>query len=663
MQDKNSNDFEEKVREFLSTFGFQDVSGGPTFKIGGKQIDACGGIGDTLLVVDATTTKSNIPSKITNLRGNIDVYKRMDIQKDGMPQEQYKKYKEVMLVVATKSLVDDKLRERAMESNIHVKLWDKQFFQYYDELKNLIKSYAKYQLYGELGLSSEPSETMTFPTLRIPSKKFGNLYSFVASPYGLLSSCYVARRESGEEEYYQRLINANKLNKIKIFIKDNNFANNIILAIPPEISENVKFEEKFKDGNVSVGLLTIPKSHRSLWIVDGQHRLYGYSKLEDQGRADRLIQVVALENATLESQRELFITINKEQTPVKADLIWDLYSTARTNDEKTGIPSRAAKKLNEQTQFKDKIYFPLSSPTRKKEQLPISKVCTSILDSRLLKGTLKGNNAKNPIFDKNPDHKIVNVAKGINDFYYTIEEELNREKSSSEFYNRFCMNGGGFNVMINLYSSILCVAKENAIEEYAKLFRELVLDNYSEKKQVDQLLRSINTKEGKREKVNEFSEIINSKISASGLELEKLPVSNKQNSEIMDIEKEFREFLQRELSKIDKEWIRTRTSKGIYDSLKDRTQDVISSGYDFLTLGQCFEIMFRNDNLQVFKEKIDNAFYSVDIFKGQAVLLREYRNSIIAHNRKVDKEKEKHFLNEIPGIIKKMDELLRDDLV
>ena len=131
----------------------------------------------------------------------------------------------------------------------------------------------------------------------------------------------------------------------------------------------------------------------------------------------------------------------------------------------------------------------------------------------------------------------------------------------------------------------------------------------------------------------------------------------------MDIEKEFREFLQRELSKIDKEWIRTRTSKGIYDSLKDRTQDVISSGYDFLTLGQCFEIMFRNDNLQVFKEKIDNAFYSVDIFKGQAVLLREYRNSIIAHNRKVDKEKEKHFLNEIPGIIKKMDELLRDDLV
>ena len=157
MQDKSSKDFEEKVREFLSTFGFQDVSGGPTFKIGGKQIDACGGIGETLLVVDATTTKSNIPSKIINLRGNIDVYKRMDVQKDGMPLEQYKKYKEVMPVVATKSLVDDKIRERAKESDIHVQLWDKQFFQYYDALKNLIKSYAKYQLYGELGLSSEPS--------------------------------------------------------------------------------------------------------------------------------------------------------------------------------------------------------------------------------------------------------------------------------------------------------------------------------------------------------------------------------------------------------------------------------------------------------------------------------------------------------------------------
>ena len=59
--------FENDVRTFLTEYGFLDVSGGSKFKIGGLQVDACGGVDDYLLIVKATATKSNVNRKIIEI--------------------------------------------------------------------------------------------------------------------------------------------------------------------------------------------------------------------------------------------------------------------------------------------------------------------------------------------------------------------------------------------------------------------------------------------------------------------------------------------------------------------------------------------------------------------------------------------------------------------
>ena len=199
--------FENEVRTFLNDYGFSDVSGGSKFKIGGIQVDACGGIDDYLLIVDATTTKTNVIRKITEMRGKLSQFKSLEVQNDGVELNQYKKYKEVILVVATKSIIDDETHQKSVIYNPIVHIWDKQFFDYYTELRRLLKGYSRFQLLGELRIGYNRGEFIKFAAMRIPSQTYSNIYSFVASPQNLLEICYVARRESGDEKYYQRLIN------------------------------------------------------------------------------------------------------------------------------------------------------------------------------------------------------------------------------------------------------------------------------------------------------------------------------------------------------------------------------------------------------------------------------------------------------------------------
>ena len=47
-------EFEERFRRLLATMGLTDIDGGPTFVLGGHQVDACGGIEDRLMVFDCT---------------------------------------------------------------------------------------------------------------------------------------------------------------------------------------------------------------------------------------------------------------------------------------------------------------------------------------------------------------------------------------------------------------------------------------------------------------------------------------------------------------------------------------------------------------------------------------------------------------------------------
>ena len=665
MQDAEYKSFKESVNSFLNEYGFSDVGGGNKFKIGGIQVDACGGIGDYLLVIDSSTTRGNIEKKITEMRGRFSQFKSLDVKNNGLELEQYKKYKEIILVAATKSYIDNESHHNAQAYDPIVYIWDKQFFDYYTELRKLLKGYAKFQLYGELQIGKNRGMFSKFAAMKIPSNTYSNIYSFVASPQELLEICYVARRESGDEKYYQRLINGIKLNKIASYIRrGKSFANNIIVAIPTEISDGVVFKKELELNKVDFGELTIPKSYRSLWIIDGQHRLYGYSNLKGNPSPTDLLQVAAIENIGIEEQRELFIKINKEQSPVQTDLLWDLYSTAEPENERTGVLSRVAKQLDTYPEFENKIYYPLRAPKKSREQISISKVCVAIEDARLIKGTVK-NNKPNPLYDRDLARRIKRVAKGINDFYFALDNIFGSNDISLYFYNRVCFNSAGIHIMLNFFSSYLSIIDQTKIgqpdlaERYVSLLQEYVIENFQEKRHVDAFLRSSNSKAGKRERADQLCEAVNMKITAKALSLEKLPTSKKsEENKVLAIEKNLRGLINTTLSQIDTQWVRNRTPPGLYNRLRERRKDENLPLHEFLTLGEGIEVILRSDNTQFFEDRIKKSFFSLDLFRSLTSVLKEFRNIVGAHERAMTKEKEKQFQTMMPQIIEQMSNFL-----
>ena len=94
----------------------------------------------------------------------------------------------------------------------------------------------------------------------------------------------------------------------------------------------------------------LPKKYRSAYIIDGQHRLYGYAN--SQYKASNTIPVVALVNLSRSEQVKLFMQINENQKAVSkdlrntldADLLWD---SENFLDQMKALKSKIAINLGE----------------------------------------------------------------------------------------------------------------------------------------------------------------------------------------------------------------------------------------------------------------------------------------------------------------------------
>ena len=74
---------------------------------------------------------------------------------------------------------------------------------------------------------------------------------------------------------------------------------------------------------------------------------------------------------------------------------------------------------------------------------------------------------------------------------------------------------------------------------------------------------------------------------------------------------------------------------------------------------ESLEVIMRNDNLPLFEERIKRSFFSVDLFRPLTALLKDYRNTVIGHDRVMTKEKETQFQKMIPNIIEQMMNFLK----
>lgn len=352
--------FEDKVWMLFAKMGFTHMNSDRHFEMSydfqnpnnTQQIDVFAADDECVIIVECKAAEkpkeATFKKEIEALHG----------QMDGLAKEarrQFPKAK-VKFIWATHNIILSKADQERL-SDWEIVHFSDTTVDYYSELVKHLGSSARYQLLGNLFAKAEIKNMED----RIPAiqGKMGKhtYYSFSIEPERLLKIGYVLHRKEANKSMmptYQRLIKKKRLTEVQKFVNEGGyFPNSLIISIDTD-GKKLRFDESSSkvEGSVSkLGILYLPKRYRSAYIIDGQHRLYGYS--DSKYASNNSIPVVAFENLDQQEQMKIFMDINENQKSVdkslrvvlNADTLWD---SDDFNERRQALRSKIAQMLAEE---------------------------------------------------------------------------------------------------------------------------------------------------------------------------------------------------------------------------------------------------------------------------------------------------------------------------
>lgn len=351
--------FEDRVWTLLAKMGFTTLSKRDLRlpytedeTIPGKQIDVFAADDETIIVVEC---KSAEEMKRVHFSKELNEYEKViSGAKNGLKKVFSKQHK-IKYVFATNNISLSSTDKKRL-AELKMTHFNQDEISYYEQLQSRLGPSAKYQLLSKLFKGQEiPSLENRIPAVRGQMGGY-YYYSFSIEPEKLLKISYILHsvNVNDDDDGYQRLVSKKRLTEIEHFInKGGYFPNSIILNINTRKEEPLHFDRvacTHDSKNTEPVILHLPKHYHSAFVIDGQHRLYGYSNTKY--KATNSIPVVAFENLLSQEQVNLFVQINSKQQPVsqnllttiRADLFWnsDKYDAAME-----GLMSRLLARLGQ----------------------------------------------------------------------------------------------------------------------------------------------------------------------------------------------------------------------------------------------------------------------------------------------------------------------------
>lgn len=284
-----------------------------------KQLDVFCMDDETIIIVECKSAKE---FKKGNFKENIESYHAIIPE---IKADLRKKFpdKDVAFIYATSNIdISDADKQRLKAFGFV--LFNESQVDYFYKLVEHLGFSAKYQFLATV-FSKKAVKNMNATVPAIEGNMGGyKYYVFCIEPERLLKICYILHRNYANEDLmptYQRIIVKKRLTEIRKFVNDGGyFPNSIIISI--DAKKPLQFDSAPKsfseNQQTKVGLLHLPKIYQSAYVIDGQHRLYGYS--ESKYAKTNTIPVVAFVNMEQEKQLEMFMDINEHQKAVSKTL-------------------------------------------------------------------------------------------------------------------------------------------------------------------------------------------------------------------------------------------------------------------------------------------------------------------------------------------------------
>ena len=436
-----------------------------------KQIDVIAVNNETAIIIECKSS-----AKLKKAPSYKDEFDLLGLRLDGFSKvlkQVFNSSIKVKFIFATRNLrIDPESIDMERFFKTRSYLHNDSSFQYVNSIIKNYKNAARYQFMGLLF----KNQLINNDKIEIPAVEgeMGglNYYMFSIEPGTLLKMGFVLHRTKANEEEmptYQRLLVPSRLKGITNFIdgpdgKGGGFFPNSIIVNFNTKNHKIIFEAGSKSSNSSsrFGMLKLPNAYSIAYIIDGQHRLYGYanSKFKDSNT----IPVVAFSNLPSITQLEMFMNINQNQKAVspslrltlEEDLFWD---ADRADSRIKALRSSIIKMLciSQTSPLLNKI-----SIGEDKAELAFKPFATAFSSSGLLPSA-KGNkyldkNIKSCIYDINNndhDNEMRKARKSITKFIeicYSFVEDNYEHIFSREKY--FIISNRGTYAFVNIIGSL-----------------------------------------------------------------------------------------------------------------------------------------------------------------------------------------------------------------
>ena len=457
--------FEDKVWCVFAQLGFTFMNRGRDFALPydkkdinqTKQIDVFARDDESVIYVECKSSKE---------RGRGDFKKELESWKaikggveNSIKQLFHDSKPKTKFILATENkTLGQKDKERLEKlGGIH---FDEEAIDYYLKMFGQIGIAARYQLLGTLFEGTEiPDLDNKIPAIQ---GKMGNhtYYSFSIEPDKLLKIGYVLHRSKANKNMmptYQRIIKKARLKSVGEFISEGGFFPNSIIINLTAKSSKLQFDSantQVPTAISKVGVLHLPKKYRSAYIIDGQHRLYGYAS--NPYSVNNSIPVVAFINLKREEQVELFMQINENQKAVpktlretlNSDLLWTSNSKI---DQMKALCSRISIYLSEE---KDSPFYDYISIGEDNRVLTPGNLTSAIKKSNFLGVVTKSSIEKLGTFYKGDLDDTFNklfefLRLGFKYLTDNLTDDWQQQKDSFLFVNK------GIYASIRLMSDII----------------------------------------------------------------------------------------------------------------------------------------------------------------------------------------------------------------
>lgn len=325
----------------------------------------------------------------------------------------------------------------------------------YEYITNLIKSYKESVIYQFYGLMFKDelinSDRISIPALQgsMGGQKY---YLFSIEPSTLLKIGFILHRTRVNDSMaptYQRLLVPSRLKGITKFIDEGGyFPNSIIINFSGTTNKlETYFEAASRSGDSKsrYGMLYIPNAYGIAYIIDGQHRLYGYAASKYKEKST--IPVVAFEKMPSEDQLRIFMEINENQKAVspslRLDLEEDLYWNAQRIDSRMkALRSAVIKELGNNSNY---VLYNKISVGEDGAMLAFKPFDTAFGKSGLIPSATQTKytgetdcciyDTNNTDTDKEMRESKKKIAQFVNGIYSILEDNLLADKQSDFLFS------------------------------------------------------------------------------------------------------------------------------------------------------------------------------------------------------------------------------------